>query len=404
INAASVLKAADAGVAAADAAVSSMSGTTSQPNLNSIVAALAHTPRATGLDSAALQKYADYWETVRTWYAPFDSAPKAGTAEVYLHEMPGGQYTNLKEQAEAMGLGDRWPEVSRAYAEVNMAFGDLIKVTPSSKAVGDMALFLVSHGMSVKSVANLGPNHNLNIPNSVVEMFQGVLGERVGGWPKKITKVILRGGKPQRGRPSAHLPSAHLEEIGAELEQKIHRKPSHSDLMSYLMYPEVLLNFTRSQHAWGDVEILPTAPFFYGMQNGEEISVELEPGKTLIVKFLTIGEPHQDGTRTVFFELNGQPREVTVRDRSLEVQRDERPKADPAQPGQVGAPIPGAVASIAVEVGQQVVPGERLLVMEAMKMQNSVNSPIPGKVTQLLVQPGQSVEAKDLLVVIESGL
>ena len=404
INAASVLKAADAGVAAADAAVSSMSGTTSQPNLNSIVAALAHTPRATGLDSEALQNHADYWETVRTWYAPFDGAPKAGTAEVYLHEMPGGQYTNLKEQAEAMGLGERWPEVSRAYAEVNMAFGDLIKVTPSSKAVGDMALFLVSHGMSVKSVENLGPNHNLNIPNSVIEMFQGALGEPLGGWPKKITEVILRGGKPKRGRPSAHLPPVDLEEVRAEMEKKIHRKPSHSDLMSYLMYPEVFLKFTRSQHAWGEVENLPTAPFFYGMQNGEEVTVELEPGKRLIIKFLTIGEPHQDGTRTVFFELNGQPREVTVRDRSLEVKRDERPKADPAQLGQVGAPIPGAVDSIAVEVGQQVVPGERLLVMEAMKMQNSVNSPIAGKITQLLVQPGQSVEAKDLLVVIESGL
>ncbi|MBI4460490.1 MAG: pyruvate carboxylase [Acidobacteria bacterium] len=401
VNAASVLKAADAGAAAADAAVSSMSGVTSQPNLDSIVAALAHTPRETGMDLQALQQYADYWEVVRSWYAPFDSAPKSGTASVYLHEMPGGQYTNLKEQAEAMGLGERWPEVSRAYAEVNKAFGDIIKVTPSSKAVGDMALFLVSHGMSMKNLERLGPDHNLHLPNSVVEMFQGALGEPLGGWPRKITQVILRGGKPRRGRPGAHLPPAGLEQAHAELEKKIHRKPVPADLMSYLLYPEVFLSFVRSQHAWGEVEILPTPAFFHGMQNGEEISVELEPGKTLIIKFLAIGEPHEDGTRTVFFELNGQPREVRVRDRSLEVQHEERPKADPAVPNQVGAPFPGAIASIAVELGQQVAAGERLLVMEAMKMQNSINAPLAGTVSRLLVQPGQSVEAKDLLVVIE---
>ncbi|MFN7924261.1 MAG: pyruvate carboxylase [Bryobacteraceae bacterium] len=401
INAASILKAADAGVHAADAAVSSMSGTTSQPNLNSIVAALDNTARATGLDREALQRYSDYWEVARSWYAPFDSAPKSGTAEVYLHEMPGGQYTNLKEQAEAMGLGERWPEVARAYADVNMAFGDIVKVTPSSKVVGDLALFLVSHGMTTRELLRLDAGHSLNIPNSVADMIGGSLGEPMGGWPKKVVEVVLKGGKPKRGRPGAQLPKTDLKAATSELEKKIHREPSRTDLMSYLMYPEVFLEFARNQAAWGDVEVLPTPQFFYGMQKGDEIAVEIETGKTLIVKYLATGEPHPDGTRTVFFELNGQPREVTVRDRSLRVQRDERPKADPANAGHVGAPIPGAVSSIAVELNQPVKKGDRLLVMEAMKMQTTVNAPVAGKIKQLAVKTGQSVEPKDLLVVIE---
>jgi len=397
INAASILKAADAGVNAADAASASMSGTTSQPNMDSLSAALEHTPRRTGLDGEALQLYSDYWEAVRGWYLPFDSAPKSGTAEVYLHEMPGGQYTNLKEQAASMGLGSRWPEVARAYADVNMAFGDIVKVTPSSKVVGDMALFLVSHGLSVKDIEALGPDHNVAIPNSVVDMFSGSLGEPAGGWPKKITAAILRGGKPKRSKPAP----VDMEAVRRELESKINRQPAATDLMSYLMYPDVFLKFARNQSLWGDVEVLPTPQFFFGMQKGDEITCELEPGKTLYVKFLTISEPHPDGTRTVFFELNGQPREVTVRDRSLKVQREDRPKADPNHPGHVGAPLPGAVTSIAVEPNQAVQKGDRLLVMEAMKMQTSVSAPVSGKVVKLLVAPGQSVEPKDLLLVIE---
>ena len=388
INAASILKASDAGVHAADAAISSMSGTTSQPNLNSIVAALDHTPRATGLDVEALQKCADYWEAVRTWYAPFDASPKSGTAEVYLHEMPGGQYTNLKAQAESMGLGERWPEVARAYADVNMAFGDIVKVTPSSKVVGDLALFLVSHGITMREIENLGPAHSLNIPNSVADMFQGSLGEPQGGWPKKLAKVILKGGTPKRGRPGALLPAAKFDQVESELEAKLRRKPTRTDMMSYLLYPAVFLKFARNQAAWGDVEVLPTPQFFYGMQQGDEIAVEIEPGKRLIVKFLTIGEPHPDGTRTVFFELNGQPREISVRDNSLEAKVSDREKADPAKPGQVGAPIPGAVTSIAVEVGSPVKKGDKLLVMEAMKMQTTISAPVAGKVKRLVVQAG----------------
>jgi pyruvate carboxylase len=401
VNAASILKAADAGVHVADGAIASMSGVTSQPNLNSVVAALAHTPRDTGLDLDALNACADYWEAVRELYAPFDTGPRAGSAEVYIHEMPGGQFTNLKEQAESMGLGPRWREIAQTYAEVNRAFGDIVKVTPSSKVVGDMAIFLVSHGMTVREFEALGPDHNLTIPNSVVEMFSGSLGEPDGGWPKKLQTVILRGAKPQRGRPGARLKPANLAETAELVERKIGAKPSPEDVMSYLMYPDVFTKFARARQAYGPVDVLPTPEFFYGMQTGEEIAITIEPGKTLVLKFLTVSEPRPDGHRTVFFELNGQPREVDVPDRSLRTQVAERAKADPGNPGHVGAPIPGMVASIAVEAGQQVAKGDRLLVMEAMKMQSTVYAPVRGKISQVLTQVGQSVEAKDLLVVID---
>jgi pyruvate carboxylase len=401
VSASSVLKASDAGVDVADAAIASVSGSTSQPNLNSIVAAVAHTRRDTGIDIEALNRCADYWEVVRTYYAPFDTGPRTGSAEVYLHEMPGGQYTNLKEQAEAMGLGERWPEVVRTYAEVNMAFGDIVKVTPSSKAVGDMALFLVSHGMSVREFERLGPDHHLTIPNSVVEMFSGTLGDPAGGWPKKIQKVILRGAKPQRGRPGARLAPVDLDETASMLEKKLGRKPARDEVLSYIMYPEVFLKFAGTRQTYGDMESLPTPQFFYGIEKGEEITVDLEPGKTLVIKFLTIGEPHPEGVRTVFFELNGQPREVNIRDRSLQVKAPVQPKADPAIVGHVGAPIPGVVTAVAVELNEEVKKGDKLLVMEAMKMQTTVYAPAAGKVMQKLVQPGQQVESKDLLIVIE---
>jgi len=400
INAASVLKAAEAGVHIADGAAASMSGQTSQPNLNSMVAALDHTRRATGLHLEALNQYADYWEIIREYYAPFDSGPKAGTAEVYLHEMPGGQFTNLKEQAESMGLGARWRQIARTYADVNMAFGDIVKVTPSSKVVGDMAIFLVSHNMTMEQFEQLTPDQDLTLPSSVIDMFMGSLGEPDGGWPKKLQKIILRGQKPRRGRPGAHLPKVNFGDTAAALEKKIGRRPSKDETLSYLMYPDVFVKFARNRQTWGDVDVLPTPQFYYGMERGADITVELEPGKTLAIKFLTVGDPHPDGTRTVFFELNGQPREVTIRDRKLEVQELARLKADVAKSGEIGAPIPGVVSSVAVELNQKVKKGDPLLVLEAMKMQSTVYSPLAGVVKQVLAQPGQHVESKDLLMVV----
>jgi pyruvate carboxylase len=401
INAASVLKAAEAGVHAADGAIASMSGGTSQPNLNSIVAALRNTPRDSGVDLDALNQCADYWETVRTYYAPFDTGPKSGTAEVYVHEMPGGQYTNLREQAESMGLGARWHEIARTYAEANAALGDIVKVTPSSKAVGDLAIFLVNHDMTAQQFERLGPDHNLTLPGSVIEMLSGALGEPEGGWPKRLQKAILKGAKPQRGRPGAHLKPVNFAETASALGRKIGHEPTPDELMSYLMYPDVFLKFAKARQTYGNVDVLPTPQFYYGMQKGDEIAVELEPGKALVIKFLTVGEPHPEGTRTVFFELNGQPREVNIRDKSLDVKVAARPKADPAKPGEIGAPIPGVVSTVAVELNQPVKKGDRLLVMEAMKMQSTVYAPVGGKVTKVLVQPGRHVEAKDLLLVIE---
>jgi pyruvate carboxylase len=399
INAATVLKAADAGVHVADGAISSMSGTTSQPNLNSIVAALAHTERETCLSFDALNQCSDYWETVREHYAPFDNAPKSGTAEVYIHEMPGGQYTNLKEQAEAMGLGARWPELARMYADVNMAFGDIVKVTPSSKVVGDMAIFLLTRGMTVRDLEELPSNHNLTLPNSAVDMFMGGLGQPEGGWPPKLQQIILRGQKPIQGRPGAELPPVDLRAAAEKLAPPT-GTTSRTDLMSSLMYPDVFAKFAAARTSYSDLDVLPTPAFFYGLKEGEEVTVEIEPGKSLVIRLLTVGDARSDGMRPVFFELNGQPREVEIRDKSIKQAAPTRRKADPAKPGEVGAPIPGAVSTLHVKTGQAVKQGEPLLVMEAMKMQTSVYAPIAGTVKEVAVKQRDSVEAHDLLVVI----
>ena len=396
LNAASILKASEAGVHVCDAAVASMSGTTSQPNLNSLVAALAHTERETGLDLAALNRYSDYWETVRGNYLPFDSGPKTGSAEVYLHEMPGGQITNLKEQAEAMGLGRRWPEIAQTYADVNRAFGDIVKVTPSSKVVGDLAIFLITHNMTVAEFEQLGPDHQVPIPNSVIDMFEGSLGLPEGGWPEHIRAIVLQGREPKRPQ----LPDADLGQTAAALAPELDRDALPDEVLSSLLYPEVFVKFARARKRFGDVEVLPSPQFFFGMERGEEVTITIEEGKTLILKFLTLGEPGDDAFRTVFFELNGQPREVEIRDKSLEVKGEQRAKADMANPNHIGAPLPGVVTAVAVAEGAPVKKGDRLLVIEAMKMQSTVYSPASGKVQQVLAKPGQQVDAKDLLMVL----
>jgi pyruvate carboxylase len=400
LNAASILKASDAGVDVADAAVASMSGGTSQPNLNAIVEALRNTPRDTQLDVELLNECSDYWETVRSYYLAFDSGPKSGSARLYQHEIPGGQYTNLREQATAMGLGHRWREAEIMYAEVNQLFGDIVKVTPSSKVVGDMTLFLMAKDMQPADILKLDEKHDLSLPNSVVEMFSGVLGVPPGGWPPKLQKIILRGTAPLKGRPSANLPEVNFAEEQKGLEKKTGRAIEKTDLLSYLLYPEVFLKYDKFRQTYADVSVLPTPAFFYGLKSGEEVTVEIASGKSLIIKFLTISEPHPDGTRTLFFELNGQPREVNVRDRALRVTERAHPKADPGDPGQVPAPTAGVIGIIAVQNNQTVERGAKLLTLEAMKMQSNIYAPIAGRISKLLVTPGQHVEAKDLLVAI----
>jgi pyruvate carboxylase len=401
INASSILRASDAGVDIADAALASMSGMTSQPNLNSIVAALAHTPRDTGMNLDTLNRLSDYWEAVREFYYPFEEGMKAGTAEVYQHEMPGGQYTNLRQQAKGLHLEERWHEVASAYADVNQLLGDIVKVTPSSKVVGDLALFLVTNNLTADDI--LDAKRKLNLPKSVVEMLQGYLGQPEGGWPKQLQKVVLdaAGVKPFTARPGSKLPKVDLKQTQAELAKKIGREPRDVDVMSYLMYPQVFLDYDKFCKIYDNTSVIPTPAFLYGMQSGDEISVEIEAGKTLIIRYLTTGDARPDGLRTVFFELNGQPREVNVPDRSLEATLQKNPKADPDDPNHVAAPMPGKISSVAVVKGQLVKGGERLLSIEAMKMETAVYSPREATVADVLVKPNSIVSAKDLLVVLE---
>ncbi|MBX3732455.1 MAG: pyruvate carboxylase [Verrucomicrobiae bacterium] len=404
VNAGSVLRACDAGVDIADLALAAMSGSTSQPNLNSVVAALQHTPRDTRLDLAALNEFSDYWERVREFYAPFDTAPRTGSAEVYLHEMPGGQYTNLKEQAASMGVSHRWPEIARTYAEVNALLGDLVKVTPSSKVVGDLALFLFSRGIRPADVVNLEPG-TTGFPESVVDMLSGGLGWPDGGFPETVQRVVLGDRKfreaqaaYREGRAGNRAPVVNLKKLREDLGEKLKREVTDDDLYSHLMYPQVFAEFARHEREFSDVSVLPTPAFFYGLRPGEEISVAIEAGKTLIIRLVNVGEPDKDGRRTVTYELNGITREAHITDRRVSPQMKARAKADLADPLQIGAPIPGLVATIAVSVGQKVSRGDRLLMMEAMKMQTTVAAPADGVVAELLCAVGDTVASKDLLV------
>jgi pyruvate carboxylase len=401
INSGSILRACDAGVDIADAALAPMSGATSQPCLDSLVAALRHTERDTELDVHALEQMSRYWTAVRELYYPFEEGVKAPAPDVYQHEMPGGQYTNLKQQARNLGLEDRWPEVCQAYATANQLCGDIVKVTPSSKVVGDLALFLVTNDLTAEDV--LDPKVPLSFPRSVVEMMQGLLGEPPGGWPQRFQEIVLKsaGAKPIVGRPGAALPPADFEGAAREIQAIAGREPREEDVLSYLLYPQVFKDFLEHEQKYSDTSTIPTANFFFGMQSGEETSIEIERGKTLIVRFLTTGSVREDGTRTVFFELNGQQRDIRVLDRSVEAIRPRHPKAEPTNANHVSAPMPGKISSVAVRPGQKVEAGERLLSIEAMKMETAVYSPREATVGDVLVKVGTVIEARDLLLVLE---
>ncbi len=399
IAAASVLAAIDAGADAVDGAIDAMSGLTSQPNLGSIVEALRHGPRDPGVDPDKLRLISAYWEQVRRQYAAFESDIRAGASEVYVHGMPGGQYTNLREQARGLGIEEaRWPEVAAAYADVNSMFGDIVKVTPTSKVVGDLALLMVTSGISREQV--LDPHTDVAFPESVVQLFRGELGQPYGGFPPDLQRKVLKGAEPLTERPGARLPAVDLAAARAHVQQSLPRPVTEEDLASYLMYPKVWLEYARERGLYGDPGILPTAVFFYGMEPGQEISVDLERGKTLIVRYVATSEPHEDGTRTVFFELNGQPRPVRVPDQSLVAKRPPPRKVEPGNPRHVGAPMPGVVATVKAVVGARVARGDLLLALEAMKMETAVRAESDGEVAEVLARPGQAVDAKDLLVVL----
>jgi pyruvate carboxylase len=401
IAAASVLAAAEAGVDAVDAAMDAFSGATSQPCLGSIVEALRFSERDTGLDIAAIRAISDYWGEVRRQYAAFEAGLQAPASEVYLHEMPGGQFTNLKEQARSMGLEDRWPEIARTYADVNRMFGDIVKVTPSSKVVGDMTLMMVAQGLTREQVED--PAHEVSFPDSVVDMLRGNLGQPPGGWPKALQKKVLKGAKPVEGRPGATMAPADLDGMRDALRAELPGVPiDNEDFCGYLMYPKVFLDYMGRHRDYGPVRTLPTPVFFYGMEPGQEISAEIDPGKILEIRLQTVGETNVDGEVRVFFELNGQPRTVRVPDRKVQAATPRRPKAEPGNPAHLAAPMPGVIASVAVTEGQTIRAGDLVLTIEAMKMETGLYAERPGVVKALHVGAGTQVDAKDLLVEIAS--
>jgi pyruvate carboxylase len=400
IAGATILAAADAGVDAVDAAMDAFSGGTSQPCLGSIVEGLRNTERDTGLDIENIREISGYWEQVRAQYAAFESGLQAPASEVYLHEMPGGQFTNLKAQARSLGLEDRWSEVAHTYADVNQMFGDIVKVTPSSKVVGDMALMMVSQNLTRAEVED--PKTDVAFPDSVVDMMRGNLGQPPGGFPAGIVDKVLKGHAPNTERPGAHLEPVDLEATRAELSSELEGfRVDDEDLNGYLMYPKVFLDYMGRHRTYGPVRTLPTKTFFYGMVPGEQIAAEIDPGKTLEIRLQALGEADDKGDVKVFFELNGAPRVIRVKNRKVVATQAANPKAEAGNANHIGAPMPGVVSSVAVSVGQQVTEGDLLLTIEAMKMETGIHAERAAVVKAVHAQPGGQIDAKDLLIELE---
>ncbi len=402
ISAATVLAAVDAGVDAVDAAMDAFSGNTSQPCLGSIVAALKGGDRDTGLDNDAIQRISFYWEAVRNQYAAFESDLKGPASEVYLHEMPGGQFTNLKEQARSMGLDSRWHEVAKAYSDVNDLFGDIVKVTPSSKVVGDMALMMISQDMSINDL--LSVDKEIAFPDSVVALMRGELSQVEGGFPTNIRDKVLKGEAPAEGRAGANMPPADLEAVRETVSEILDRPATDNDIASYNMYPKVFTDFAAAQDLYGPTSVLPTLVYFYGLEVATEIFVEIEKGKTLVIRCLAFGDVNEKGMVRVFFELNGQPRSIAVPDRLHGAAGAAvRAKAEIGDKTQIGAPMPGVVSTVNVKSGQSVSAGDVLLSIEAMKMETAIYSEMDGVVEELLVKAGDQIDAKDLLARLSEG-
>lgn len=394
---ATLIKAAEAGADIVDAALGPLSGLTSQPNLNTLVEMMRFHERDTGMDFKALGLLSDYWEVVREYYAPFESIQKSSTAEVYHHEIPGGQFTNLFQQAHSMGLAHRWHEITDVYADVNQLFGDIVKVTPSSKVVGDLTLFLVTNDLNAQDIVH--SNREISFPTSVVEFFEGRLGQPTGGFPKDVQYRILRGAPAFTERPGANLPPVDLDKIKKEVEARIFRPLTNEDLMSYLMYPDVFIKYAEHRKKYDDVSVIPTDVFFYGLPMNEEVAIDIEEGKTLIFKLVAISPVNAEGNCTIFFELNGQPREVVIANRKVAASVTRRPQAEEGNIKHVGAPMPGMIVHVKVAVGDKVVKNDPLLVMEAMKMEATIYAEHDGEIDQILVKKRDSVEARDLLIV-----
>ncbi|MFT3802457.1 MAG: pyruvate carboxylase [Burkholderiaceae bacterium] len=403
IAAASVLAAVDAGVDAIDGALDAMSGLTSQPNLGAIVAALEGSERDPGLDREGLRQLSDYWEGVRKFYQPFEADIRAGTADVYQHEMPGGQYTNLREQARAMGLEHRWAEVSRMYADVNRLFGDIVKVTPTSKVVGDMAIFMVANGLGTQDI--LDPSRDIAFPDSVIALFKGELGFPPDGFPADVSRRILKCGTPSQVlpeppapyRPGDSLAPVDLAAAREEAEKAVGRHIDDDELASYLMYPKVFRDYAAHHRQYGDVSVLPTRTFFYGLADREEIAFSIDPGKTLILSLQGSTPVDDDTAVQLFFELNGQARAMPVAKAGAKVAA-RRVQADAENPDHVPAPMPGMVVTVGVKPGQSVKAGDPLVSIEAMKMESQIRVERDATIKAVHVKPGDTIAAHDLLI------
>lgn len=398
IQAATYLKAIEAGVDVVDCALGSLSGLTSQPNFNAVVEMMRFHERDQHYNAESLQRYSDYWESVRTYYLPFESGMKAGSAEVYQHEIPGGQYSNLKQQAKALGLGDRIPEIKKAYAEANLLFGDIVKVTPSSKVVGDMAQYMVSNNLVAEDILQKG--EGLSFPDSVISFFKGDIGQPEGGFPAQLQQIILKGQPASTERPNKYLPPLDIETEFADFLQQFGEDLSMNDYLSYKFYPKVFADYLEAYRKFGDVSLVSTPIFLYGMEVGQETTVDIAQGKTLLIRLLSISPADEDGKRTVFFKLNGQTRNIEVQDRAVAVEKKTNVKCDAADPGHIGSPLRGLLSSVHVKEGDAVEEDAPLFAIEAMKMESTVCAVSAGVVTKVLLPPGTMVDTHDLIVVI----
>lgn len=394
-------KAIEAGVDIVDTALSTVAGMTSQPSANTLYYALQGSERKPKLDIKALEQLSYYWEDVRKYYQAFESGMIAPHTEVYEHEMPGGQYSNLQQQAKGVGLGDRWEEVKDMYRRVNLMFGDIVKVTPSSKVVGDMALFMVQNNLDEEAVLSKGDT--IDFPDSVIELFEGMLGQPAGGFPQQLQKVILKGKEAITVRPGELLEPVDFVQLEQELFKQIKRPVTQYDLIAYALYPKVFLEYVQTAEKFGDISNLDTPTFLYGMRRGEEIEVEIETGKTLIVKLISIGDAHADGTRNIYFELNGQQREIVVKDESVKSTVATKLKADPSNQNHIGATMPGTVIKVVVDKGDKVQKGDHLIITEAMKMETTVQAPYTGVIKDIYVSNGEGIMTGDLLIEIDKA-
>ncbi|MDO7876106.1 pyruvate carboxylase [Hymenobacter sp. ASUV-10] len=395
LQAATYMKAVEAGANVIDVAIGSLSGLTSQPNFNSVVEMLRHTPRHHEFDQHSLNEFSNYWEAVREMYYPFESGLLAGTSEVFQHEIPGGQYSNLRPQAASLGLLDKFEEVKQRFADVNQLFGDIVKVTPSSKVVGDMALFMVSNSLTPQDVLDKG--ETLSFPESVRELFRGDIGQPEGGWPAELQKLILKNEEPFTTRPGEHLPPIDFEQDWPAFQEKF-PGGKFTDLLSYLLYPKVFEDYWKFRQQFGEVSQIPTKVFFYGLEEGEETLIEIARGKSVIVRLQSVGHVNEEGCRTVFFTLNGQTRNLDVRDNSVAVTKTSNAKADKANSQHVAAPLQGMLSKVLVQPGQQVTKNTPLFVIEAMKMETTITAPQDLTIDAVSLTEGTRVQADDLVL------